>query len=97
MVFGMGLALLLIRGLNYRSEFSGGTLFQIQTQAGDDVPAGLRSGLETQGRPGAEIQSFGGPGEYVIRARLADAAPDDTEATTAVMRRALDQVLGAGQ
>ncbi|HEY9518136.1 MAG TPA: protein translocase subunit SecF, partial [Gemmatimonadales bacterium] len=96
-VFAVGLAFLLIRGLNYSIEFTGGTLFQIQTQGQNDVTARLRSGLEAQGLPGAEIQSFGGAGEYVIRARLADAAPDDTEATTAVMRRALDQVLGSGR
>ena len=96
-VFAVGLAFLLIRGLNYSIEFTGGTLFQVQTRGQDDVTARLRTGLEAQGLPGAEIQSFGGPGEYVIRARLADAAPDNTEATTAEMRRALDQVLGTGQ
>lgn len=100
-ILAVGMAFLLIRGLNYSIEFTGGTLFQVKTAPSENVVARLRSGLEAQGFPGAEIQSFGGVGEYVIRARgagtTAVADADNTEQTTAEMRRALDQVLGAGQ
>jgi SecD/SecF fusion protein len=100
-VLAVGMGFLLVRGLNYSIEFTGGTLFQVKTAPSENVVARLRSGLEAQGFPGAEIQSFGGAGEYVIRARGAGTAAvadaDNTEQTTAEMRRALDQVLGAGQ
>jgi protein-export membrane protein SecD/preprotein translocase SecF subunit len=97
-VLAVGLAFLLIRGLNYSIEFTGGTLFQVETGK-ENLEGQLRSGLEAQGFPGAEIQNFGGRGEYVIRARLAGAAvdADNTEAATTEMRRSLDQVLGSGQ
>jgi protein-export membrane protein SecD/preprotein translocase SecF subunit len=97
-ILTVGLAFLLIRGLNYSIEFTGGTLFQVQTGK-ENFEGQLRSGLDAQGLPGAEIQNFGGRGEYVMRARLASAIADadNTEATTAEVRRALDQVLGAGQ
>src|SRR6185503_20792463 len=92
-----GLLFLLITGLNYSIEFTGGTLLQIQSKKPVDV-ASLRTGLDREGIHGAEIQNFGSQNEYVIRARLAKPGTDanDTEATANAVRRALDQVLGTG-
>ena len=92
-----GLILLLIRGLNYSIEFTGGTLLQIQSKKPVNV-AELRTGLDGQGLHGAEIQQFGGENEYVIRARIAKAGSDanDTQATADAVRHALDNVLGGG-
>ena len=92
-----GLLFLLIRGLNYSIEFTGGTLLQIQSKKPVDV-AQLRTGLDRQGLHGAEIQQFGAENEYVIRARVAKAGTDanDTQATADAVRHALDNVLGAG-
>jgi preprotein translocase subunit SecF len=92
-----GLLLLLIRGLNYSIEFTGGTLLQIQSKKPVDVGQ-LRTGLDRQGLHGAEIQQFGAENEYVIRARVAKAGSDanDTQATADAVRHALDNVLGAG-
>ncbi len=97
-----GVILMLIRGLNYSIEFTGGTLVQI-----DSVPpvgeAAIRAALESGGVPGAEIQSFGSETEYVIRARLRStgtggpAVQAGTEETGAAVRRALDAGLGAGK
>src|SRR5437762_12990032 len=64
-----GFALFLVRGLNYSIEFTGGTLIQVQTPE----PVGtdrIRGALDAAGIRDAEIQQFGAPNEYVIRARL---------------------------
>ena len=53
-----GLMFLLIKGLNYSIEFTGGTLLQVESSKPVDV-AELRSGLDREGIHGAEIQSFG--------------------------------------
>jgi preprotein translocase subunit SecF len=92
-----GLIFLLIKGLNYSIEFTGGTLLQVQSKKPVDV-AKLRAGLDGQGLHGAEIQQFGAENEYVIRARVAKAGSDanDTQATADAVRHALDSVLGPG-
>jgi preprotein translocase subunit SecF len=92
-----GLIFLLIKGLNYSIEFTGGTLLQIQSKKPVDV-AQLRTGLDRQGLHGAEIQQFGAENEYVIRARVAKPGSDanDTQATADAVRHALDNVLGPG-
>ncbi len=88
--------MLALRGLDYSIEFTGGTLVQVASRVPVNVGQ-LRAALDQNGVPGAEIQSFGAPGEYLIRARLnqdgADA--DNTEATVVAVRQALDQALGA--
>lgn len=92
-----GLVLLLARGLNYSIEFTGGTLIQIQSpqplKVGD-----LRTGLDANGFPGTEITEFGGPTEFVIRARLhrEGVDPNDTQATASAVTDALRKVLGDG-
>jgi preprotein translocase subunit SecF len=93
-----GIILLLVRGLNYSIEFTGGTLVQIETAAAVDQGA-VRSALDAQGVRGAEIQSFGSAGEFVIRARTAKEGSDadDTGVTAAAVGQALDGVLGAGK
>src|SRR4051812_19930304 len=92
-----GLLFLLIKGLNYSIEFTGGTLLQIESSKTVDV-ASLRAGLDREGIHGAEIQTFGGQNEYVIRARVAKPGSDanDTQATAQAVGHALDSVLGAG-
>jgi preprotein translocase subunit SecF len=92
-----GLLFLLIKGLNYSIEFTGGTLLQIQSKKTVDV-AHLREGLDREGIHGAEIQNFGAENEYVIRARVAKPGSDanDTQATANAVGHALDNVLGAG-
>jgi preprotein translocase subunit SecF len=92
-----GLIFLLIKGLNYSIEFTGGTLLQVQSKKPVDV-AELRTGLDRQGLHGAEIQKFGAENEYVIRARVAKPGTDanDTQATADAVRQALNAVLGAG-
>jgi preprotein translocase subunit SecF len=92
-----GLMFLLLKGLNYSIEFTGGTLLQVQSSKPVDV-AHLREGLDREGIHGAEIQNFGAENEYVIRARVAKPGSDanDTQATASAVGHALDNVLGAG-
>ena len=63
----LGLAVLLITGVNYSVEFTGGTLIQVETQKPADVGA-LRDALQARGIEGAEIQTFGSDREIVVRA-----------------------------
>ena len=92
-----GVLLLLVRGLNYSIEFTGGTLIQVESKGKVDVAA-IRSGLDREGIHGAEIQNFGAPNEFVVRARVAKPGTDanDTQATANAVREALTNVLGAG-
>ena len=92
-----GLVFLLIAGLNYSIEFTGGTLLQISAKQAVDAGA-VRAALDRQGIHGAEIQQFGAANEYVIRARVAKAGTDanDTQATASEVGKALDSVLGHG-
>jgi preprotein translocase subunit SecF len=92
-----GLLFLLIKGLNYSIEFTGGTLLQVKSKTAVDV-AKLRSDLDREGIHGAEIQNFGAANEYVIRARVAKPGTDanDTQAAAQAVSHALDQVLGKG-
>jgi len=93
-----GLVLLLVRGLNYGIEFTGGTLVQVESKA-PIAAASLRHALDTHGLTGAEIQSFGSDREYVIRARMGgdEGKIEDSEATVAAVRASLDATLQPGQ
>ena len=66
---GAGLATFAITGgVNYSIEFTGGTLMQVRFTQAPDV-AVVRSALDQAGITGAEIQQFGSPTEFTIRAR----------------------------
>jgi len=99
-IIGVGLVIMALRGINYSVEFTGGTLIRLKAAAGTTIDvAQIRGALETQGVAGAEIQTLGIPGEFAIRARVARLGTDanDTQATSAAVSAALDQVLGLGQ
>ncbi len=93
----IGLLVLLIRGVNYSVEFTGGTLVQVQTTKPADVGA-LRNALQARGIDNAEIQTFGSDREIAVRARVAREGSDanDTQATADAVGEALDATLGAG-
>jgi len=95
----IGVVALAVWRLNYSIEFTGGTLVRIEMkdQAALDV-ARVRAALDANGIRGAEIASFGGPGEYVIRARTAKEGSDadNTQETATAVGAALEQVTGPG-
>ncbi len=86
-----------IFGLQYSTEFTGGTQVEIVSNKPIDVGT-LRHGLDGQGFKGAEIQSLGGTNRFSIKARLGhdDTHADDTQAAAAAISKALDNVLGTG-
>lgn len=91
-----GLVLLLVRGLNYSIEFTGGTLIQIETTEPVD-PGVLRQALTASGIHGSDIQSFGSEREFAIRARLSAEQEQNeaaAQATTQAVARVLDTTLG---
>src|SRR6266513_2339153 len=91
-----GLALFLVHGLNYSIEFTGGTLIQVHT-AQPIGTATIRGALDAAGIRDAEIQEFGDPLDYVVRARIGQGAvaAGSTEATAAAVDSALAHALGA--
>ena len=91
-----GLLILGLRGVSRSIEFTGGTMVQVRTAAPVGT-GGLRSALEQGGIQDAEVQSFGSDRDYIIRARLDEAAAaeqGETEAVVAAVRTALDAALG---
>lgn len=90
-----GLIFMLVKGMNYSIEFTGGTLVHIEAAEPLDI-AVLRGGLEDAGIGGAEITQFGSDREYVIRARITREGidPNNTEATAAAVNEALIAALG---
>jgi preprotein translocase subunit SecF len=92
-----GLIYVLIQGVNYSVEFTGGTLIQVQSQKPVDVGA-VREALAARGIKGAEIQAFGSDRELVIRARVAKEGTDadDTQSTATGLEQGLNAALGTG-
>ncbi len=78
-------------GVNYSIEFTGGTLLQLEfaqpASAGD-----IRATLDAAGLPGAEIQQFGTPREFTVRAR-SGAGGEATDADIAKVRADVDRAL----
>jgi len=95
----VSLLALAIWRLNYSIEFTGGTLVRIEMKDHAPLDVGqTRAALDANGIKGAEIQSFGGPGEYIVRARTAKEGSDadNTQETASAVGTALDQVAGQG-
>lgn len=92
-----GLILILLRGVPYSIEFTGGTMVRIETRDPVDV-GGLRQALAQQGVTGAELQQFGTDREFVIRALVAREGtdPDDTQPTVTAVTEALNDAIGPG-
>ncbi len=94
----IGLGLLLFRPLNPSIEFTGGTLIQVHANDSGISTAGIRAALEAWGLSGSEIQTFGAPDEFVIRARVnaeETATVGSTQRTRAVVDSALSTAFGA--
>ena len=92
-----GMIMLAAKGITYSIEFTGGTMMQVRTAEVVEMNR-LRAALERGGVAKAEIQSFGSPRDFVIRARLdaSGASSKQTEAVAAAASKALDSELGAG-
>jgi preprotein translocase subunit SecF len=90
-----GLLLFAVHGLNYSIEFTGGTQLQVQTVQAVGT-AKIREALDAAGIRDADIQQFGAPTEYVVRARLAKGAAATPGGSTQSTAQAVDAALAAG-
>lgn len=73
-------------GVNYSIEFTGGTLMQVLFKQPPDV-AVVRSTLDKAGISGAEIQQFGTPLEYTVRAQDASQIASQNAGAEGVAKR----------
>ena len=91
----VGLIFLGIHGVNKSIEFTGGTLMQIEfTQPPN--PSDIRALVDRAGYPGSEIQPFGSPREFTIRAAGHDAG-STVEKTAREIEAALHVKFGPTQ
>ena len=91
-----GLILILLTGLNYSIEFTGGTLVQVQ-MAQPSTAGAIRSALDRGGLRSAEIQQFGTTRDYTIRTRLSATEAvnqQEAERTAARVDTALTHAFG---
>ncbi len=93
-----GLLLLALRGPNLSIEFTGGTLVEVRVFDAAVRTQHIRTALGNAGIGGAEIQTFGAPNEFVIRARLEseEVASATGEQAERAIEAALTNALGAG-
>jgi preprotein translocase subunit SecF len=90
-----GFVAILLWGVNYSIEFTGGTRMQIEAREAVDVGR-LRQAMAEVGLTGAEIQRFGSDRELALRARtpVEGADVDDTQVTAAAVAAALTELVG---
>lgn len=95
----VGLLFLLFRGLNESIEFTGGTFIQIRASTAEISTGTIRQALNDAGIEGAEIQTFGAPDEFAIRARLGtgQATATSVQETRQAVEDALMEAFGEGQ
>jgi preprotein translocase subunit SecF len=93
-----GLLLLAVRGPNLSIEFTGGTLVEVRMHDATIRTQQIRTALGDAGIGGAEIQTFGAPNEFVIRARLesGEAASETSQQAERAIEAALADSFGAG-
>jgi preprotein translocase subunit SecF len=97
----LGLAYLGIHGLNRSIEFTGGTLMQVEFKQPPNV-GDIRATVDAAGYQHSEIQQFGSPREFTIRAAThatsaGAAAQPSVELTAKEIQTALEQKFGADQ
>jgi preprotein translocase subunit SecF len=63
-----GVILVAVSGYRYSIEFTGGTLMQLEFREAPDVGE-VRATLSSAGIPDAEIQTFGSPRDFLVRAQ----------------------------
>jgi preprotein translocase subunit SecF len=73
-------------GFNYSIEFTGGTLMQVQFRQAPEL-GDVRSALSDAGLPGAELSTFGGPRELIIRAQDTREVAQQATGAESVARR----------
>jgi preprotein translocase subunit SecF len=91
------IALVIHGGLNRSIEFTGGTLMQLEFAQPPNV-ADIRSTVDAAGYLGSEIQQFGGPREFTVRAAShASASGAQVVNTATQIKAALERKFGRRQ
>ncbi|HEU4565561.1 MAG TPA: protein translocase subunit SecF [Gemmatimonadaceae bacterium] len=93
-----GLLLIAVKGFTYSIEFTGGTLMQVHFQQPPQA-ADVRATLDAANVHGAEIQQFGSPNDFVIRAQGAGEVAQQAGGAESVAREiegALTKRFGEG-
>ncbi len=85
--------LVLVRGLNFGIDFSGGKLVQVQMASAPSIGA-VREALDAGGFAAATIQNYGGPEDFLIRLGANDPQVQTPMAEQRV-KAALEATLGA--
>lgn len=85
-----GLGSLVIKGINYSIDFTGGTLMQLQFTQPPDV-GDIRAAVEASGVKNPEVQQFGSNREFTIRAQ----DHRDVTAQSAGAESVADEIRGA--
>jgi len=68
----VGLIAVFLLGIDYGIDFVGGTQVAVQFKQNTATIDDVRASLEKIGYAGAELKSFGGPGQYLIRVKAAN-------------------------
>jgi len=89
----VGLVMLLARGANWSNEFTGGTMIHVEF-AQPPGDAEVRALVAEVGLLGAEIQRFGSPSEYTIRAQASADTTIAEDSTGVIVERALQERFG---
>jgi preprotein translocase subunit SecF len=89
----IGLVMLLARGANWSNEFTGGTMIHVEF-AQPPGDAEVRALVAEVGLHGAEIQRFGSPSEYTIRAQASADTTIAEDSTGVIVERALQERFG---
>jgi preprotein translocase subunit SecF len=92
----IGLIYLGVHGINRSIEFTGGTLMQLEFTQPPNV-GDIRATVDAAGFPNSEIQQFGSPREFTVRAAGHAAAEGAAvENTAKEIQAALERKFGAG-
>jgi preprotein translocase subunit SecF len=92
----IGLIYLGVHGINKSIEFTGGTLMQLEFKQPPNV-GDIRATVDASGYPNSEIQQFGSPREFTVRAagHAQQAAGTSVEVTARDIQGALEKKFGA--
>jgi preprotein translocase subunit SecF len=88
-----GIGSLVIKGIPYSIEFTGGTMIQFTFKTAPDA-AKLRAGLDADGITGAEIQQYGSPTSYTVRVQT-DSGDVAIEAKKEKVKESVARIVGA--
>src|SRR5882762_664261 len=92
----VGLIYLGVHGINRSIEFTGGTLMQLEFTQPPNV-ADIRATVDGAGYPNSEIQQFGSPREFTVRAAGHDSVSGTAvENTAKQIQAALERRFGTG-